>query len=319
MDYIAKKLQQENRTEINSGNKNSIARFLDQRPSASIQLKQQSMMNLSDSTNTLKNRIARNNYFELGSQDSISIQRKNSSEKVIQCKCSICGMQGHNRNNQKFHPKKNIGIVKRRKSSDIFKKHGKKLQGGKFVKTIVRNGTAGKSKVYVYFNEKMAGGKYGVPYTQHVAREMAAHYAGANRLIAAKLETATIGSSTHNATASGAYAKRQYIKKYGSTVGMPKNKSGTPDIRAIAEMLNPTPLGLVDHHGNTPTQDVDEDVSRGFGGSVTDQNQNFRNSTANSLCGSADTAIFADAKKNGLNGTDIEKFKFYFASSFKHI
>ena len=253
--------------------------------------------------------------------------------------CGLCGKAGHNKGNTKFHPKGGRGPRVVLSSKTVLNKHKrknhdpklKKLQGKNVVKVFTKKSKHGGTNVYIYLNQKALRGKYNTNTSDYIEDELEDKYAGANQLISSGLEKATIGSTIHEGTSSQQFAKAQWDAKYKSRTNIPKNPSGkTVDIRGIAELLSPSPAGLVDHHGNPLKKDVDELVSRDYGGSGshangqitpknTGQNQWFMNNWANSLAGSADTAVLADAKKRNHNQTDVREFKLRRVSSFTSI
>jgi RHS repeat-associated protein len=246
-------------------------------------------------------------------------------------RCSLCGKQGHNRNNKKFHPP-GVGkfVIPLLKSIDVHKKHKRKLQGGKVVKTYLKKSKHGGTNVYLYVNEGQLKTKYSNPTADFFLQELAAKYSAANKLISSGAEKAVIGSKIHEGTSSQQFAKAQWQATHGNTTNIPTNPSGTVDIRGVAQSLRPIPTTLLDHHGAPLKQDVDERVSRDLGGSgshsnsvlnpaVLGQNQAFMASLANSLAGAGDTAITADAKKNGFNNTNVRQFKLRRTSSFSNI
>jgi hypothetical protein len=269
-----------------------------------------------------------NNAISLNARHSIGFQ---PPMQVAQLACSICRKNGHNRNNRKFHPlKKTYKHIFKVDSTFILNKHGK-LQGkGQFARVFTKRSKLtsahkGKTNVYVYFDYKALRNKRGIAFANFMLEELQRKYDNANRLIQAGAETATIGSAVHEATSSHQFAEAQYKKVHGNLTGLPKNPSGTTNIRATAAMLNPTPVGLFDNHGNPPRQDVDEFVSRNYGGTgshatapVLGQNQGFMESYSNSQAGSVDTSVVAHAKTAGLSGTQVSTFKLRRTSSFTH-
>lgn len=244
-------------------------------------------------------------------------------------KCATCGRRGHTSASRTHHP--TTGRVRRPARvysyAQILAKYGVVGGNGKYVRVHIGAMTATGVKVRVLVNVSGLALRYSKDMASYMLSQLSDKYAGANRLIAAGHETATIGSRVHEATSSQQFATAAWARAGRDMADIPRNPSGTVDIRAVGHALSPPPAGLLDAKGRVPTLDVDEHVSRDFGGSgshpagllrpaVPGQNQWFMSSAANSLAGAVDTTVLATAKKVGFVGMDILKFSIRRVESF---
>jgi RHS repeat-associated protein len=262
-------------------------------------------------------------------------------------RCSLCKKIGHNKSNTSYHPNVKAQAPAQPKAiapppinpADILKKHqghiasknmniqGKIIQGGEQIKVFTKPSKNWGVTVYIYTNRDKLRTKRGQSHADFMEDELEEKYREANRLIASKLETATIGSTIHEPRSSKLFATNQWFAKHKTMANIPRNPGGSVSIRGTAQALRP--LYILDKHGNLLRQDVDERVSRDLGGSGSDpksklakkpgQNQGFMESYANSLAGSGDQAIVAHVNRIGTNRRGIYKFKYFRATSFNQL
>lgn len=261
--------------------------------------------------------------------DSIASGKKADNEVIQLAQCSVCKKHGHNKRNRKFHPLgKTYKDIPKFDSAGVFKKHKRILQGGKngMTKVAVVNKGGNRSKIYIYIRYKELRNKRGKLHANYMLEQLATKYDNANRLIANSSETATIGSAVHENTSSQQFAKAEYQRVNGTMTGIPLNPSGSVNIRETAKLLSPAPTGVTYKNGSDPEMDVDEYVSRNYGGTgshstapVPGLNQWFMERYANSQAGAIDTSVLADAKKQNCLQNEVTKFKLVRVSSFTNI